>query len=87
MLPQRNASSITFQPELTIQPIYTGGDVAIDNTGRILASCLGEEVVITNLDVGESLARIDGVGGRCVRDEGNMLNVVIGWRNCHCTFT
>lgn len=51
----------TFEPERTIQPIYTGGDVAIDRTGRVLATCLGEEAVLTDLNNGETLARIDGV--------------------------
>lgn len=52
----------TYEPENVIQPIYTGGDVALDREGRILATCLGEEVVITDLGTGELLARIEGDG-------------------------
>ncbi|KAI9724445.1 MAG: hypothetical protein M1812_000513 [Candelaria pacifica] len=52
----------TFEPEKTIQPIYTGGSVALDATGRILATCLGEDVVLTNLDTGEQLAPVEGDG-------------------------
>ena len=51
----------TYQPERIIQPIYTGGDVLLDREGRILATCLGEEALLTNLRTGELLARIEGV--------------------------
>ena len=51
----------TFDPERTIQPIYTGGDVALDLQGRILATCLGEDAFLTDLANGKILARIDGV--------------------------
>ena len=52
----------TFEPERTIQPIYTGGDVALDSEGRILATCLDEEALLTDLGSGELLARLEGVG-------------------------
>lgn len=52
----------TYEPEHVIQPIYTGGDVALDREGRILATCLGEEAVITDLSTGELLSRIEGDG-------------------------
>ena len=58
----RSSYTTTFEPERTIQPIYTGGDVALDKEGRILATCLGEEALLTDLGTGESLARIEGVG-------------------------
>jgi U3 small nucleolar RNA-associated protein 13 len=51
----------TFEPERVIQPIYTGGDVCIDAAGSILATCHGEEAVLTNLNNGKLLARIEGV--------------------------
>ena len=53
--------STTYDPERTIQPIYTGGDVALDREGHILATCLGEEALLTDLGTGELLARIEGV--------------------------
>ena len=62
MLSRRNAPSITYEPSDIIQPIYTGGDVGLDDTGRLLVSCLGEEVVISDLSTGKLLSRIDGVG-------------------------
>ena len=45
-----------------IQPIYSGGDVALDGAHQILATCLGEEALVTNLRNGQLVARIDGVG-------------------------
>ncbi|KAL9584552.1 MAG: hypothetical protein Q9212_002043 [Teloschistes hypoglaucus] len=56
------ASNTTFEPERVIQPIYTGGDVFLDREGRILASCLGEEAVLTDLHTGQALARLEGDG-------------------------
>jgi hypothetical protein len=51
----------TFEPEHTIQPIYTGGSVALDQSGRILATTLGEDALLTDLSTGKQLARIEGV--------------------------
>ncbi|KAI9781390.1 MAG: U3 small nucleolar RNA-associated protein 13 [Geoglossum umbratile] len=52
----------TFEPAKSIQPIYTGGGAAVDQSGRILASCLGEDVLVTDFNNGEQLARIEGDG-------------------------
>ncbi|TVY39036.1 putative U3 small nucleolar RNA-associated protein [Lachnellula occidentalis] len=52
----------TFEAEHTIQPIYTGGSVALDNTGSILATTLGEDALLTDLNTGRQLARIEGDG-------------------------
>ena len=52
----------TFKPDKTIQPIYTGGHAALGANGQILATCLGEEALVTNLETGELLARVEGVG-------------------------
>lgn len=51
----------TYEVEGVIQPIYTGGDVGLDREGRILATCLDEEALLTDLGSGELLARIEGV--------------------------
>jgi len=51
----------TFEPEHTIQPIYTGGGVALDQNGRILATTLGEDALLTDLNTGRQLAKIEGV--------------------------
>lgn len=51
----------TFEANRVIQPIYTGGSVALSRNGRILASTLGEEALLTDLNTGAHLARIEGV--------------------------
>lgn len=51
----------TFDPLKVIQPIYTGGPVALAQDGRILASSLGEDVLLSDLATGDHLARIEGV--------------------------
>lgn len=55
------AVATTFEPERIIQPFYTGGDVVLDQHGRVLATCLGEEAILTDLSTGSLLARIEGV--------------------------
>ncbi|KAI9818138.1 MAG: U3 small nucleolar RNA-associated protein 13 [Pycnora praestabilis] len=56
----RGSVQTTFEPVKVIQPIYTGGSVALDDSGRILATCLGEDALLTDLATGEQLARIEG---------------------------
>lgn len=51
----------TFEPAHVIQPIYTGGSVALSEDGKLLATCLGEEALLTDLETGAHLARIEGV--------------------------
>lgn len=51
----------TFEASRVIQPIYTGGAVALSSDGRVLATCLGEEALLTDLATGRHLARIEGV--------------------------
>lgn len=51
----------TFEPNKVIQPLYTGGSVALSQDGRILVSCLGEDALISDLSTGKHLARIEGV--------------------------
>ncbi|KAF2759366.1 WD40 repeat-like protein [Pseudovirgaria hyperparasitica] len=52
----------TYAQSRTIQPIYTGGSIDLNEEGSILATCLGEDVLITNLSSGQELARIEGDG-------------------------
>ena len=84
----------TFEPAKSIQPIYTGGSVAADKSGRILVSCLGEHVLVTDLNNGEQLARIEGV---CLAFIPlaclsalvvafiltKLLSILLGWRDYH----
>ncbi|EEP79932.1 conserved hypothetical protein [Uncinocarpus reesii 1704] len=52
----------TFEASQTIRPIYTGGSLALDASGRLLASCVGEDVLLTDLETGKQLASIEGDG-------------------------
>jgi U3 small nucleolar RNA-associated protein 13 len=59
----------TFEPESVILPIFTRGNVALSRDGRILASCVDEDTVLTDLQSGRQLARIEGVGSSMLRDD------------------
>jgi len=61
LMAQRLQIRTTFDAVKVIRPIYTRGNVALDEEGRILASCLDEDVVLSDLRTGEELARIEGV--------------------------
>ncbi|EGC45628.1 U3 small nucleolar RNA-associated protein [Histoplasma capsulatum var. duboisii H88] len=52
----------TFEVANTIRPIYTGGSISLDASGRHLVTCVGEDVVITDLRAGGQLATIEGDG-------------------------
>ncbi|KAK2748293.1 U3 small nucleolar RNA-associated protein 13 [Myotisia sp. PD_48] len=56
------AVKTTFDIYKTIQPIYTGGSVSLDASGRLLATCIGEDVLIVDVETGERLAQIEGDG-------------------------
>jgi len=58
----RQAPKTTFEVDNVIQPIFTGGSVALDNGARILATTLGENAVLTELATGKNLAEIEGDG-------------------------
>lgn len=51
----------TFEPSRVISPIYSGGSVSLSEDGKILATCLGDEALLTDLDTGAHLARLEGV--------------------------
>ncbi|KAJ5973584.1 hypothetical protein N7481_010794 [Penicillium waksmanii] len=52
----------TFEASKTLQPIYTGGSTALDASGRILLSCVGEDANIVDLETGDQLASLEGDG-------------------------
>ncbi|EGE06063.1 small nucleolar ribonucleoprotein complex subunit [Trichophyton equinum CBS 127.97] len=56
------AVKTTFEVHKTIQPIYTGGSVSLDASGRFLATCVGEDALFIDLETGERLAQIEGDG-------------------------
>ncbi|KAI9892917.1 MAG: U3 small nucleolar RNA-associated protein 13 [Vezdaea aestivalis] len=58
----RVSKSVTFDAVKSIQPFYTGGAAVLDRVGRILATSLGEEVVLTDLSSGDQVESIEGDG-------------------------
>lgn len=73
MMASKKKLTTTYEPEQVIQPIHTGGDVALDRDGRILATCLGEEALLTDISTGELLARVEGVRAS-IMSKGNDHN-------------
>lgn len=59
---QNTRTKTTYETTRVIQPIYTRGNIALSQDGHTLASCLDEDVVLTDLRTGEELARIEGDG-------------------------
>lgn len=51
----------TFEASRTLRPIYTGGSTALDASGRILLSCVGEDALIVDLETGNQLTSLEGV--------------------------
>lgn len=51
----------TFEASRTLRPIYTGGSTALDASGRILLSCVGEDALIVDLEIGNQLTSLEGV--------------------------
>lgn len=76
----KSAYKTTFEPKRVIQPIYTGGSVALDLSGRILATTLGEDAILTDLTTGRELARIEGVC-KLSTYVWHLLTQRIGWRS------
>jgi len=58
----KQTAKTTFEVSSVIQPIFTGGSVALENGARILASTLGEAAVLTELNTGKRLVEIEGDG-------------------------
>ncbi|KAH7391946.1 WD40-repeat-containing domain protein [Pyrenochaeta sp. MPI-SDFR-AT-0127] len=59
---QRATVRTTYEVGRTLQPIYSGGSLALSADGRILAATLGEDVLLTNLTNGKELGRVEGDG-------------------------
>ncbi|EED15266.1 small nucleolar ribonucleoprotein complex subunit, putative [Talaromyces stipitatus ATCC 10500] len=58
----RISAKTTFEASRTLHPIYTGGSTSLDASGRILASCVGEDALIVDLTTGDQLASLEGDG-------------------------
>ena len=52
----------TYEPTRTIEPIYTGGDVSANSDGTLIATCVEEDVLVTDIRDGKPLCRIEGDG-------------------------
>lgn len=65
IMSSRTKRLVTFAPAKVIQPIFTRGNVVLSQDGRVLASCLDEDVLLTDLTTGAELARIEGVSRGC----------------------
>jgi len=59
---QRASVKTTYEVGRTLQPIYSGGSLALSEDGRLLAASLGEDVLLTDLSTGKELGRIEGDG-------------------------
>ncbi|KAF2474793.1 WD40 repeat-like protein, partial [Lindgomyces ingoldianus] len=59
---QRQTVRTTYAVDRTLQSIYSGGSVALSEDGCILAACLGEDALLTDIATGAELARIEGDG-------------------------
>jgi U3 small nucleolar RNA-associated protein 13 len=79
----RITSTVTFDAEKVIQPIYTGGDVSIDSHGHYLVTCLGDQAVVTDFQNGELLIRIDGDGEpiTALKLTPDSQRLIICWRS------
>ena len=51
----------SYEAEKVIEPLYSGGSVALAGDGRLLATTLSEDALLTNIRTGQRLARIEGV--------------------------
>lgn len=73
---QKISSKTTFEPGRVISPLYTGGSVALSRDGRVLATCLGEDALLTDLVTGQRLAQIEGVSlSRFVLECGRLKRI------------
>ncbi|OJJ41099.1 hypothetical protein ASPWEDRAFT_167132 [Aspergillus wentii DTO 134E9] len=52
----------TFEASRTLRPIYTGGSTALDASGRLLVTCVGEDAVVVDLETGDQLTSLEGDG-------------------------
>ena len=56
------AARTTYEPARTLEPIYTGGEVASDDSGRWLATCVDDDVLVVDLETIQPRVRIEGDG-------------------------
>ena len=68
----------TYEPENVIQPVHTGGAIALDDEGTVLATCLEEDAALTDLNTGALLARVEGVRLTCKEVDDMLTQIRMG---------
>ena len=56
----RTAVQTSYEADKVIEPIYTGGAVSLAADGRLLATTLGEDALLTDIATGQRLAKVEG---------------------------
>lgn len=64
----------TFEASRTLRPIYTGGSTALDASGRLLVTCVGEDALVVDLETGDQVASLEGVGFPCFVSGRMLMN-------------
>jgi U3 small nucleolar RNA-associated protein 13 len=72
MASTRQPHKTTFEAARVIRPIYTGGPVSLTDDARVLATALGDHVVLTDPATGRHLARVEG-------DGESVTSLICGW--------
>lgn len=54
-------SSIRFRNARKISPLYTSGPVAVTSDGQKIVTCVGEEILLTDVTSGAEICRFLGV--------------------------
>lgn len=57
----RKRLKTTFEISHTVEPFYTGGAADLDRAASILASSVGEDVLLTDFKNGQRFGKIEGV--------------------------
>lgn len=84
MAARASETTVTFEAEKVIQPIYTGGSICIESHGRLLASTLGEQALISDIETGSVLVRVDGDGEAitCLSLTPDATHLILASRSC-----
>lgn len=86
MAQNRIAIETSFEIDKVIEPIYSGGAVALTRNGRLLATTLNEDALLTDLSSGQRLAKVEGVRAY-TPIPGCLLLTGIGWRGHHHSYS
>ncbi len=62
MAGRQSTVTTAFEAGRVIRPIFTGGAISLDKNARVLATTLGEDVVLTDPKSGRHLAKVEGDG-------------------------